>query len=96
MSTHGVAEAKDHLPKLIDRALRGERVVITRRGQPVVELRPIVRPARPVTPADLDALAAWRATLPTMPDNAGALVSTMRDADERRACTSLPVFCWHS
>lgn len=83
MSTHSVAEAKDHLPKLIDRALRGERVVITRRGQPVVELRPIVRPARAVTPAELDVLAAWRATLPTIPDDAGSLVSAMRDEDER-------------
>jgi prevent-host-death family protein len=36
MSTHTVAEAKNQLSKLIDRALKGERIVITRRGQPVV------------------------------------------------------------
>jgi len=33
MSTHGVAEAKNHLPELIDRALKGEAIVITRHGQ---------------------------------------------------------------
>ncbi len=40
MSEYGVADAKNQLPKLIDRALAGEEVVITRRGKPVVELRP--------------------------------------------------------
>lgn len=49
MSTYSVAEAKNRLPQLIDRALAGEEVVITRRGKPVVEMRPtIVRPAPPV------------------------------------------------
>jgi prevent-host-death family protein len=45
MTTYSVAEAKNTLPKLIDRALEGEEVVITRRGKPVVELRPV--PSRP-------------------------------------------------
>jgi len=40
VSAYSVAEAKNTLPKLIDRALLGEEVVTTRRGQPVVELRP--------------------------------------------------------
>jgi len=49
MTTYSVAEAKNTLPKLIDRALKGEEVVITRRGKPVVELRPAApRPARPI------------------------------------------------
>jgi len=33
MSTHTVAEAKNQLSKLIDRALTGEGIVVTRRGQ---------------------------------------------------------------
>lgn len=46
MANYSVAEAKNHLPKLIDKALEGEEVVITRRGKPLVELRPTtVRPA---------------------------------------------------
>ena len=39
--TYSVAEAKNQLPKLIDRALAGEEVVITRRGKPVVELKQV-------------------------------------------------------
>jgi prevent-host-death family protein len=48
MPTYSVADAKNHLPKLIDRALAGEEVVITRRGRPVVELRTAI--AQPVQP----------------------------------------------
>lgn len=40
MSTYSVADAKNGLPRLIDKALSGEEVVITRHGRPVVELRP--------------------------------------------------------
>lgn len=48
MTAYSVADAKNTLPKLIDRALAGEEVVITRRGKPVVELRPASpRPAPP-------------------------------------------------
>lgn len=46
MARYGVAEAKDGLPSLIDKALAGEEVVITRHGRPVVELRAI-EPAAP-------------------------------------------------
>jgi prevent-host-death family protein len=49
MTAHSVAEAKNRLPKLIDRALQGEDVVITRHGKPVVELKPIPKPPRAVT-----------------------------------------------
>lgn len=40
ISVYSVADARNALPALIDRALQGEEVVITRRGKPVVELRP--------------------------------------------------------
>ena len=40
MTAYSVAEAKNRLPKLIDRALQGEEVVITRHGKPVAELQP--------------------------------------------------------
>jgi prevent-host-death family protein len=49
MTTYSVADAKNHLPKLIDRALEGEEVIITRRGKPVVELRAAApKPTPPV------------------------------------------------
>ena len=41
MSAYSVAEAKNRLPELIDRALKGEDVVITRHGHSVVELKPV-------------------------------------------------------
>ena len=38
MATYSVAEAKNRLPALIDKAIEGEQVVITRHGKPVAEL----------------------------------------------------------
>jgi prevent-host-death family protein len=46
MATFSVADAKNKLPSLIDRALEGEEVVITRHGKPVVELRPAMAAPR--------------------------------------------------
>jgi prevent-host-death family protein len=54
MTAYSVAVAKNTLPKLIDRALQGEEVVITRRGRPVAELKPVERP-----PAGHAATYAW-------------------------------------
>ncbi|HEX4183115.1 MAG TPA: type II toxin-antitoxin system prevent-host-death family antitoxin [Caulobacteraceae bacterium] len=39
MGTYSVAEAKNTLPSLIDKAAAGEEVIITRHGKPVAELR---------------------------------------------------------
>jgi len=40
MTTYSVADAKASLPSLIDRALAGDEVIISRHGRPVVEIRP--------------------------------------------------------
>ena len=40
MSSYSVAEAKNNLPKLLDRMLAGEEVVIPRRGKPIARLTP--------------------------------------------------------
>lgn len=42
MTSYSVAEAKNNLPKLLDRMLAGEEVVITRRGKPIARLNPAV------------------------------------------------------
>jgi len=48
MTEYSVADTKNHLSRLIDKALEGEEVIITRCGKPVVELRPtVVRPTPP-------------------------------------------------
>jgi prevent-host-death family protein len=49
VTAYSVADAKNRLPTLIDKALAGEEVVITRRGKPVVELRPAARQTTPAT-----------------------------------------------
>jgi prevent-host-death family protein len=83
MSTHSIAEAKNHLPEMIDRALKGEDVVITREGEPVVELKPIAKPKSPgpVTKEALDWLAAHRVGLKQPAEDAATLVRRMRDED---------------
>ena len=83
MSTHSVADSKNRLSELIDRALDGEGVVITRHGRPVVELKPVQACARPLSAEDLDWLAARRATRRARRDDAGALLSRLRDEAER-------------
>jgi antitoxin (DNA-binding transcriptional repressor) of toxin-antitoxin stability system len=40
VSAYSVVDAKNCLPKLIDQALVGEEMLITRHGKPVVELKP--------------------------------------------------------
>ena len=40
METIGACEAKTHLPKLLERVLKGERITITRHGVPVAVLQP--------------------------------------------------------
>jgi len=41
MSRYSVADAKNNLPSLIDKAAAGEEVIITRHGKPIVEMRPV-------------------------------------------------------
>ena len=83
MGSHSVAEAKNKLSELIDRALRGEGVVITRHGTPVVELRPIPPMPHRVTKADIEWLRAHRIERLSATEDAGTLVSRMRDEEER-------------
>lgn len=41
MTTVGMHEAKTQFSRLVDRALAGDEVVVTRRGEPVVRLAPV-------------------------------------------------------
>lgn len=66
MATYSVAAAKDGLSGLIDRALDGEEVIITRRGKPVVELRAAAAPRRDRRAA-MEQVHALRESLPSMP-----------------------------
>lgn len=78
MSRHSVAEAKNQLPKLIDRALAGEEVTITRRGEPVVRLVPEAAPKGLIM--DLEWLDRNRITLDSGTDFSWAdIIRQMRD-----------------
>jgi prevent-host-death family protein len=68
---------------LIDRALEGEEIVITRHGRPVVALKPVAKAVHPVSTADLDWLAKHRIGRAAPSEDAGTLLTRLRDEDER-------------
>ena len=80
MSSYSVAQAKNNLPKLLDRMLAGEAVTITRRGVPIARLEP-AQDGKPAPQAvDLDWFRRVRAK-PAHRLNAVDLVRQMRDED---------------
>jgi antitoxin (DNA-binding transcriptional repressor) of toxin-antitoxin stability system len=81
MTKHSVAEAKNKLPELIDRAMKGEDIVITRHGHPVVELKALKVQPKVLTDTELDWLAARRVGRGNFKEDAGTFVSKMRDED---------------
>jgi antitoxin (DNA-binding transcriptional repressor) of toxin-antitoxin stability system len=82
MATYSVAEAKNNLSELIDRTLKGEGVLITRHGKPVVEFKPVPALVGPVSDTDLNWLASNRLQLNRSPaEDAGELMTRIRDED---------------
>ena len=81
MATYSLAQAKDQLSKLVDEALTGEPVTITRHGQPVVHLTPVQSAGRPMTKEDIEWLAERRATRPALSKSGAEIVREMRDED---------------
>jgi antitoxin (DNA-binding transcriptional repressor) of toxin-antitoxin stability system len=85
MTTYSVADAKAGLPRLIDRAIAGEEVIITRHGKPVAELRAATVKARP-TPEERRAGMAWlaskRVTLKGPPITSVELLNMIYDDPE--------------
>ena len=71
-----LAEAKAQLSDLIERAIRGEEVRITRRGKPVARLVGIRRTAKPI---DFEALRALRASMPEQSESAETWLRKVRD-----------------
>jgi prevent-host-death family protein len=84
MSSYPIAKAKEQLSRLIDEALAGETVTITRHGRPVVELRPSKPDEAPkrMTKADLEWLRKRRDARPPLGEDAVALIRRMRDEEE--------------
>jgi antitoxin (DNA-binding transcriptional repressor) of toxin-antitoxin stability system len=81
MSTHDVAEAEHNLSDLIDQALKGEAVVITRDGRPVAEIKAIKTALRLKREEEIAWIEANRVKLRGEGEDPVALVSRMRDED---------------
>ncbi len=83
MSTYSVAEAKARFAELIDRALEGEAVVITRHGQPTISFTPVKRKPGPPTKEAMEWLEHHRVGKNRKPprEDSGTLVRRMRDED---------------
>lgn len=79
MTHYSVAEAKNNLPRLLDRMLAGEDVVITRRGKPIGRLTP-AKPPVVGMPLNLEWLDANRIT-PAAGPIRGSAVADMRRED---------------
>jgi prevent-host-death family protein len=80
MATYSIAQAKDQLSKLVDEALAGETVTITRHGKVVAELRPAPAvDAGRWSPELIDEIAARAKSLPSLGESAADIVRRMRD-----------------
>ena len=76
MTTVTLAEAKTHLSRLLDQVEEGGEVVITRRGQPIARISPVVKPKHSIKP-----LAEFRGRMPGWRKSSAELLQEMRDED---------------
>jgi prevent-host-death family protein len=85
MASYSVAEARNHLPRLIKAAAEGEEVVITRHGKPVAELRS-KSPSEAAVPGRrlevYEWLRAQRAALKSVDIDSVDLLNGMHDETE--------------
>jgi prevent-host-death family protein len=81
VAAYSVADAKNHLPSLIDRANAGEEVIITRHGKPVAELKPRASRDKVRARAALERLFAARDKLPPLAMTSVELLDQMYEED---------------
>lgn len=60
IATVGSYEAKTHLPRLLERVARGEKITITRHGVPVATLQPVGSVANTTVEKAIDELKRFR------------------------------------
>ena len=84
MAEYSVATTKDKLSSLIDKALAGEEVIITRHGKPTVELRMIAGELKSVRTRQewMDWLRERRVTLRVGAMDSLTLIREMREEGE--------------
>ncbi len=84
MSAYSLAQAQSELGRLVDEALTGEIVTITRDGRPVVTLAPTATASAP-TPIDNEYLEWMRKRALARPSLGGDSVTLVREMrDEER------------
>ena len=83
MSTYSIAVAKNGLSGLIDRALAGEDVVITRHGRPVAEIRPVTQPRMPPASVSYTWLRARRDERSAVAITSVALLDELYEEQDR-------------
>ncbi len=81
MTTYSLAQAKDHLSRLIDEALAGEIVTITRHGKPVVTLSASGPAPKPLTVQYLREMRRRAQARPSLGADSVTLVREMRDEE---------------
>jgi antitoxin (DNA-binding transcriptional repressor) of toxin-antitoxin stability system len=82
MSQHTIEQAEAILSALIDRAIAGEGVIITRDGKPVAELRALAVEGKPVTKEGIAWLDANRIGRVLPREDAVTLIRRMREDGE--------------
>ncbi len=83
MTRYSIAEAKEGLTALVDKALAGEDVTLTRDGEAVVELRPSAQRAapRPLGEAEWRRLRERRAGRGSLGQDSVSIIRAMRDRE---------------
>jgi prevent-host-death family protein len=81
VGAYSLAQAKDQLSLLIDEALRGEVVTITRSDKAVVALTPVAIAPLPLTKDDIDEMRRRAEARPRLGADSVTLVRDMRDAE---------------
>ena len=81
MGVYSLAQAKDQLSRLVDEALSGEIVTITRHGKPVVSLTPSAPAPKPLDDEYLEQMRQRRALRPSLGGDSVTLIREMRDEE---------------
>lgn len=79
MAAYSVAEAKNSLPRLLDKAIEGEKVIITRHGKPVAEIRSLPSLTPEERKAKLLEIAHRRLSRPPLGMTSVELINGMYD-----------------
>jgi len=81
MGTYSLTQAMGQLSRLVDEALTGEPVIITRHGKPVVTLAPTQPAPKPLTGEYLKEMRGRARARPSLGSDSVTLVREMRDEE---------------